>query len=151
MQRVSSNLTLFLKLFIPTTWIVFFTVFTAALFMIDDKQLPFLTSPVFKYPFLLVYIIFFLLLYFTVIQLKRIELGPEFYIATNYFKTYRLSYQDIRKVSILGLGPWKIVKFGLAAKSSFGKNIVFLADSELYDLFLHTNPDVQNLLKELEE
>ena len=95
MQRVSSNLTVFFKLFLPTVWIVFFTIFTISIFTIDGQSLPFLTSPVFKYPFLLVYLIFFALIYFTIVQLKRVEMGSDCYFVSNYLKTYRLVFEDI--------------------------------------------------------
>ncbi len=143
MQRVSSNLTIFFKLFIPTVWIVFFTTFTLVLFLIDPQSLPFLTSPVFKYPFLGLYIIFFLILYFTVIQLWRVEMGMDFYTATNYFKTYRLSYEDIERIQTIPLGRLKVITFRLKAKGSFGNKITFLASTQLLDIFLNSQPQVK--------
>ena len=119
MQRVSSNLTVFFKLFLPTVWIVFFTIFTISIFTIDGQSLPFLTSPVFKYPFLLVYLIFFALIYFTIIQLKRVEMGIDCYFVSNYLKTYRLVYEDIESVSIIPLGRLQVITFRFKAKGSF--------------------------------
>lgn len=149
MQRVSSNSTVFFKLFIPTAWIVFFTTFTAALFLIDGRSLPFLTSPVFKYPFLLGYILFFIILYYTVMQLKRLEMGPEHYYVSNYLKSFRLVYDDIEKISIIPIGRLQLVTFILKAKGSFGKKITFLASKQLYELFMKANPDVETKLKSL--
>lgn len=142
MFRVSSNLTVFFKLFLPTVWIVFFTTFTASLFLADDGQLPLLTSPAFKYPFLGVFVIMFVILYFTLLQLKRVELGEDAYIVTNYLKTYRLIYDDIDKITVIPLLGLQIVIFRLKARSSFGKRIVFLASRYLYDNFMSTHPDI---------
>jgi hypothetical protein len=149
MQRVSSNLTVFFKLFLPTVWIVFFTIFTISIFTIDGQSLPFLTSPVFKYPFLLVYLIFFALIYFTIIQLKRVEMGSDCYFVSNYLKTYRLVYEDIESVSIIPLGRLQVITFRLKAKGSFGKKITFLASKQLYNLFLQSNVDVASHLKSI--
>ncbi len=149
MQRVSSNSTVFFKLFIPTAWIVFFTTFTAALFLVDGRSLPFLTSPLFKYPFLLGYILFFVILYYTVMQLKRVEMGPEHYYVSNYLKSFRLVYDDIEKISIIPISRLQLITFRLKAKGSFGKKITFLASKQLFELFLKTNPEVESTLKPL--
>jgi hypothetical protein len=111
--------------------------------------LPFLTSPVFKYPFLLGYILFFALLYFTVMQLKRVELSPDSYYVSNYLKTFRLVYEDIEKISIIPLGRLQLITFRLKAKGSFGKKITFLASKQLYELFMKANPDVKTKLTSL--
>ena len=149
MQRVSSNLTILFKLFIPTVWIVFFTTFTLALFLVDEQSLPFLTSPVFKYPFLGLYVIFFLAIYFTIMQLKRVEMGSDYYAVTNYFKSYRLYYEDILKIQIIPLGGLKLITIRLKAKGSFGDKITFLASKQLLDLFLDSQPDVKTKINAL--
>jgi hypothetical protein len=146
MQRVSSNLTIFFKLFIPTVWIVFFTIFTISIFTIDGQSLPFLTSPIFKYPFLVGYLIFFALIYFTIIQLKRVEMGPEYYFVSNYLKTYRLIYDDIESINIIPLGRLQIMTLKLKAKGSFGQKITFLASKQLYGLFLKMYPAIASHL-----
>ena len=85
MQRVSSNLTLFFKMFLPTMWIVFFGTFGLAIFVTDSSQIPLLTSTTFKYSFLIFYLLFFGILYYTLIPLKRVEMGKEYYIVSNNF------------------------------------------------------------------
>jgi hypothetical protein len=149
MQRISSNFTLFLKLFLPTVWIVFFTVFTVALFLVDEQELPFLTSPIFKYSFLVGYLLFFALIYFTLMQLKRVELGSDCYYVTNYFKTYRLIYDDIESIHIIPLGRLQVITIRLKAKGSFGKKIQFLANRQLYELFMASNPEVNAIFSKL--
>lgn len=149
MQRVSSNLTLFFKLFIPTVWIVFFTVFTITLFVSNEQQIPFLTSPSFKYPFLGAYLFFFMLIYLTLIQLKRVEMDKDFYYVSNYFKTYKLIYNDIDKITKTPIGRLMVVTFKLKAKGSFGKKITFLASKNLYEIFLNENPEVAEQLADL--
>lgn len=142
-QRVSSNITIFLKLFLPTAWIVFFALFTLSIFIVDEVSLPFLTSPVFKYPFLAAFILFFLLIYKTIMQLKRVELGEENYIVSNYFRTLRFQYRDIDSINIVPLGRFYLVTFNLIGPGSFGKNMYFLASKSLWNLCLSEIPDIK--------
>lgn len=149
MHRVSSNFTVFFKLFLPTVWIVFFTIFTISLFTVDEQTLPLLTSPVFKYPFLAAYLLFFALIYFTIMQLKRVELGPDCYYVSNYLKTYRLIYDDIESIKTFSLERLELVTFKLKAKSSFGNKIVFLASKQLMDIFRKSHPNLDQYFKEI--
>lgn len=149
MHRVSSNFTVFFKLFLPTVWIVFFTIFTISLFTVDEQTLPLLTSPVFKYPFLAAYLLFFALIYFTIMQLKRVELGPDCYYVSNYLKTYRLIYDDIESIKTFSLGRLELVTLKLKAKSSFGNKIVFLASKQLMDIFRKSHPNLDQYFKEI--
>lgn len=149
MQRVSSNFTVFYKLFLPTVWIVFFTIFTISIFTIDSHTLPFLTSPYFKYPFLFGYLLFLTLIYFTVIQLKRVEMGSDCYYVSNYLKTFRLVYDDIESVSIIPLVRLQVMTFRLKAKGSFGKKITFLASKQLFEIFENSQPDIATYLKSI--
>lgn len=147
MYRVSSNSTIFFKLFLPTFWIVFFGLFTAFTFFYDDSQILLLTLPEFKYGILAFYFIFIILLYFTIIRLKRVEMGPDHYYVSNYLKNYKLIYEDIKEVSQISLGKFTLVKFHLAGKSSLGKSIIFLANSFLYQNFLNSHPEVKEKIE----
>ena len=151
MHRVSSNLTVFFKFFLPTVWIVFFGTFTAAIFMTDNTQLSFLTTPLFRFSFLGAYLFFLILIYFSVVQLKRVEMGAEHFIVSNYFKTYRLRYEDIESVSIIPFFRLSIITFRLRARSSFGKKITFLASTFLWNNFLSTHPEVDETFSKLSE
>jgi hypothetical protein len=146
-HRVSSNITLFLKLFIPTAWGVFFTLFTASIFIIDEVTLPFLTAPVFKFPFLAAYLLFFFLMYKTLMQLKRVELGEEYYVVSNYFKTYRFFYKDIQSIDTIHLGRLQLVTFTLTLPGSLGKRIHFLASKSLWNLCLTEYPVIKQVLQ----
>ncbi|HRG42193.1 MAG TPA: hypothetical protein PLC27_12360, partial [Saprospiraceae bacterium] len=97
------------------------------------------------------YLIFFALIYFTIIQLKRVELGPDFYYVSNYLKTYKLIYDDIESVHIIPLGRLMLVTFKLKASGSFGNKIVFLASKQLYEMFMASHPTVASHLKDITE
>ncbi|MCB9311023.1 MAG: hypothetical protein H6567_13280 [Lewinellaceae bacterium] len=149
MQRVSSNLTVFLKLFIPTAWIVFFGTFTIALFFSSESQLYIFTSTGFKIIWVVFLLMFFFLMFFTIMQLKRVELDTDSYIATNYLQTFKLRYEDIQSVYTLRFWRFIIVSFSLKGRSSLGSKISFLANAYLYDSFLAEHPNVKSLLESL--
>ena len=150
MHRVSSNLTIFLKLFIPTSWIVFFGTFTVALFFSSESQLYIFTSYGFKIIWVVFLLLFFLLMLFTIMQLKRVELGPNDYVATNYLQTYRLKYDDIKSVYSLRFWRFIIVVFTLKGRSSLGSKIPFLANAYLYDSFMDEYPEVKLKIESLQ-
>jgi hypothetical protein len=93
------------------------------------------------------YLLFFALLYFTVMQLKRVEMGQDCYYVSNYLKTYRLVYEDIESVSTIPLFRLQIMTFKLKAKGSFGKKITFLASKQLLEIFYESNPEVASHIK----
>ncbi len=141
-QRVSSNSTLFFKMFFPIGWSVFFAAFIMAIFIIDKETLPFLTSPLFKYPFTLAFLLFFFLFYKTFMQLCRVEMAPDYYIVSNYFKSYRLIYEDIESIDEIKLGRISWVTLRLKARGSLGNKISFLRSNNLYRIFSKDNPTV---------
>ena len=70
----------------------------------------------------------------------------QFYYVSNYMKTFRLVYDDIEKVDKMKLGPFMWVTYKLKAKGSFGKKITFLANTQLYNMFMNDHPEIAKLL-----
>lgn len=70
----------------------------------------------------------------------------QFYYVSNYMKTFRLVYDDIEKVDKMKLGPLMWVTYKLKAKGSFGKKITFLANTQLYNMFMNDHPEIAKLL-----
>jgi hypothetical protein len=67
---------------------------------------------------------------------------------TNYFKTYRLVYEDILEIDEIKLGRFSWTTFHLKAQSSFGKQITFLKSNPLFNTFCIDHPEVGSMLKE---
>ena len=147
MHRVSSNLTIFFKIFIPTVWLVFFTSILIMVFTISSQMLPAITTPGFKIGYTIFYLLFLLFIYFTIFQLKRVELGADYYLATNYFKTYKLIYDDIKSIETIEFGRFLLITFKLQGKSSLGKKITFLASKQLYEIFNDSHLEVAKKLE----
>ena len=143
MQRLSSNLTLFFKIFLPVSWVSFFGFFGLVIFLIDPTDEPFLTSSMFRMIYVGCYIVFLTLIYLTIFQLKRVETSDGYIFVTNYFKTVRFSIDNIKKISIMNLGITKIARLHLHNKGVFGSRIPFIAKKSSLDSFRSSYPDIQ--------
>ena len=142
MQRISSNATLFLKIFVPTLWMVFFSAFTIAVWMLDVPYfgpLPALWMKLGLSAFLVLGAAFF---YLTLLRLKRVELDELYVYATNYFKNYRYPYHNIEKITERDLMLFHIVRIYLKVPGNFGKKLTFLLDEAMFEDFLSKYPEV---------
>lgn len=142
MQRISSNATLFLKIFIPTFWIVFIGLLTFAIVLSNVKHLPGMNFMVVKVGFVFFFLAGTGLLYATLMQLKRVELDELYVYASNYFKTYRYPYHNVERITERDLGLFHLVRLYLKTPGKFGKRITFLLDEAMLQDFLDKHPDV---------
>jgi hypothetical protein len=147
MYRISSNWTLFLKIFFPTAWMTFFGLLTLAIILADPGELPIGGGIVFKIVFVTGFIVFLLFIWLTVIRLKRVDFGDEGIYVSNYFKTYRYKYEDVSKIKENNLGLFILGTIELKDKGSFGKNIYLIISKIHYQDFLEKHPErFQHLL-----
>ncbi len=124
-RRISSSLTLFFRLFLPTFWTVFFGAFTIGLLL--TSQLPAVLDNIyFRIGLILFYLSGLVFLYFTCLQLKRVEIDPDFVYVTNYLKTYRYPFHNIESITETNLGLFHLATIRFKEKGSFGKKIHFL-------------------------
>lgn len=142
MQRLSSNLTLFFKIFLPVSWVSFFGIFGLVIFLIDPTDEPFLTSSYFRMIYVASYVVFMTLIYFTIFQLKRVETSDGFIYTTNYFKTVKFPIENIKKISIMNLGITRIARMHLHNKGLFGNKIPFIAKKSSLDSFRSSYPNI---------
>lgn len=149
MQHVSSSLTLFLKYALPVACAVFFGSMTLAFWFTSGVKaiadVPILTFRLIITGF---FIILMLLLYISVMGIKRVEMDDHFFYVTNYFKNVRYPYHQIDKVEEKDFGFFKIIKIHLKQSATFGKVITFIASRNRFDNFLKEHPEV---VKQLEQ
>ncbi len=145
MQNISSNLTIFLKLFIPIIWIAFFGMFTLAVFFANIDVGVFGVST-FRLGLLAFFLIGCTILYFTLIQLKRVDMDQDFMYVSNYLKTYRYTYDSIDKITERDFLIFYTIHVKLKEAGAFGKKIVFLSRSNKLDRYLQSHPDVARQL-----
>ena len=141
MQRVSSNYTIIFKLFLPTIWLVFFGLFMVASLFIDVEFNPFFNTLKFKLGLILFYLVGAVFLYFTFLKLKRVDFGKDRFYISNYFKTYKYDYKDIKSVKRNNYGVIKTVNIILRSKGSFGKKISFVPQSKFLMTFIREHAE----------
>lgn len=139
MQRISTNLTLFYKLFIPVFWIGFAGTGTIATVAIS-------ANPVTRLVIVSIFIISLLLLYLTVFQLKRVEMDEQGAYVTNYFKHFRYPYHNIEKITQRNLGLLSVATIHLRVPGTFGKKIRFVPSRSLYADFWASHPELKQAL-----
>ena len=142
MIRVSSNMTLVLKIFLPTAWFVFFGMLTAAILFSSGEENPLFANTTFKIISLSMFICFLVFLYLTVMRLMRVEYSDHVFSASNYFKTYQYLYQDIEKIKEIDLILFSLVKIKMKAPTRLGRKIYFLKSKALYNDFVANHSDI---------
>jgi hypothetical protein len=140
MERVSSNSTLFFVIFLPVFWTVFFGAVTTALLL---QPFAFIgNNP--AGPFRIGLAFFFLsglaLFYFTLLRLRRIEIGQGFVYVTNYFKNYRYPYHNIASIETSTFLFFHIGAITLKNPGYFGRRILFLPAMRRLKAVLAANP-----------
>jgi hypothetical protein len=128
MYRLSSNSTLFWKLFFPIFYSTLFGLLTIVAFRADPGDLPFLANPITRIVILTTYIIFVILLFLTIGKLKRVEADDQYIYVSNYIKTYRYLKQDITEVKTFDFLLFKITSLVMREKTKMGGKIRFLGD-----------------------
>ncbi|MBR9919691.1 MAG: hypothetical protein GYB31_02565 [Bacteroidetes bacterium] len=146
MHHVSSNLTLFIKFFIPIFWIVFFGAFTLSILVSGNAYFGNIPAFLFKVGIALFYLLGIFLLWRFLMRLKRVEMDAEYIYATNYFKAYRYKWEDVDTLKEYNLGILRFFKVRLKASGSFGKAFSFLASKRRVESFMLAHPEKQVFL-----
>lgn len=140
MQQVSTSLTLFLKIFIPVFWTVFFFAFTLAVWNLDVDffgNIPIQTFRIGMAVFLLLGVLFF---YWSVLRLKRVEMDEDFIFVTNYFKNYKYPWHNIAEIKERDFLLFRTIHLILKEPGSFGKKITFVASRRKFNTFIKEHP-----------
>lgn len=147
MQRVSSNTTIVIKLFLPTFWIVFFGAFTISALISPYEYIGRIPAGTFKIGVVLFYLSGLAMFYFTLFKLKRVEMGDDSIYVTNYFKHIRYPYRDVEKVEDSDIGFFQTASIQLKAPGSFGSRLTFITSRANYRHFWETHPELERQLR----
>ena len=142
MQRISSNLTLFFRIFVPTFWTVFYGLFTFVMLFSQDSTLNVFQSDWLKYSNLLFYLSTLLIMYLTIFRLKRVEMSRDGVFVTNYFKTVKYTYDSIDSLGYKDYCFFKVGFIRLKDKGIFGSTILFLLKKKYLEDYIQANPDL---------
>ncbi len=147
MKHVSSSATLFLKYAFPVVCAVFFGSMTLAFWFTDNvnavADVPILT---FRLILTGTFLTLMLLLYFTVMKIKRVEMDSHFMYVTNYFKNVRYPYHQIESIEKRNYFIFKTIRVHLKQAASFGKTITFVSSRNRLTNFLKEHPEVSQQL-----
>ena len=140
--QFSSNKTIFLKLILPTIWIVFFGCFTVLALVSSPFDSSGAISPVlFKILIVSFYVSSIGILWLLTMRIKRVDADEEYIYVSNYMRVYRYTWESVEKITVgKGLLMTPVV-IHFHAKTSFGKAVSFYASPFFYT-FMNEHPDI---------
>jgi hypothetical protein len=128
MFRLSSNTTIFWKLFFPTFYISFFGLLLLVSYRADPTDIPLLSNIYVKSTMTIIYIAFITLMWFTIMNLKRVEEDQDYIYVTNYYNTYRYLKTDIQSIATKDYSIFKVTTLTMKDITKMGKKIRFIGD-----------------------
>jgi len=127
---LSSNATLFWRVFVPIFGTVFLSGMTTALLLLDEDNLylpfPALWARISALVFLVAWV---LLVRRTIWRLKRVDANDTHLFVTNFWQTVRYPWSDVLNITESKRFGRKLVHFHLIAPGRFGKVISILPAS----------------------
>ncbi len=147
MQRVSTNLTLFYKFFIPVFWIIFFGALTTATFFYGEELSGAMPVKSLQIGTLLFFISGALVLALTLMRLKRVEMNEEFVYVTDYFRNFRYPWHNIEAINEVKFLFFNIVSIRLKTPGTFGKRMTFIASKSQWEAFLKGHPELAQAIR----
>lgn len=133
-HRISSNLTLLYKFFIPTFLTVLLGAVSIASWVINSVPLNT------KIILTISYFVLLIAMVFTLLRLKRVEIDADFVYVTNYFRHFRYPYHNIEKIIERDYRLFRIATIHFVKPGSFGKTAIFLPSGSLYNDFWEAHP-----------
>jgi len=146
MDRVSSQLTIFLRIALPTIWLTTILSLVVLLAVAVSGK-----AQVFSNPIVLAGLVFVLasgiaFIYFFLWRFYRVDMDERYVYVSDYFKTYKYSFHDIESIKGSSWAPTRVFTIKLKSKGSFGKEIQFLASQKLWNDFVNEHPEVMRNL-----
>ena len=138
MQRVSSQLTILLRIAIPTIWFTLMLSITILLGSAVRGKAGLMANPFIWIGLLLILGCGFVFIKFLLWRLYRIDFDDRNLYVSNYFKTFKYSISDINNITESKLLPGRVFGIHLKSKGSFGRHIYFLASQALWKDYLES-------------
>ena len=139
MQRVSSQLTIALRIALPTAWLTLILSITILLGWTVRGTARLFAHPIIWLSLLIILATGFAFIKFVLWRLYRVDMDDRFLYVSNYFKTYKYDLSDIESITESKILPGRIYCIHLKSKGSFGKNIYFLASQALWKDYVETH------------
>ncbi|MCB0595244.1 MAG: hypothetical protein H6557_10845 [Lewinellaceae bacterium] len=146
MHRISTNLTLFYKFFLPVFWIVFFGALTVAALFYPFDYIGDMPAGNFRIGIVFFYLTGLLLLAFTLLRLKRVEADENFFYITNYFKTARYPFHNIERVVESKFFFFRTATIHFKEPGVFGSRIFFVPSNYRFREFWEAHLELKERL-----
>jgi hypothetical protein len=146
MQRISSQLTIILRIMLPTGWLTLILSIVILLGWTVRGKAGLMANPFIWIGLLLILGTGFAFIKFILWRLYRIDMDERYLYVSNYFKTYKYELTDIESILDSKILPGRVFCIRLKSKGSFGKNIYFLASQVLWKDYIETHPRQMNHL-----
>lgn len=141
MHRLSSNSTLFLKIFVPVFWTTVVLLITLVLWFAPEIYFGGLPLASLRWAMLLVLLTGSISFWLFFWPLKRIEADGEYVYASNYFKTARYSWsKDVATIHEQRFLIFRIGVLELNGVGAFGQRMHFLIAKKLVASFKEQYP-----------
>ncbi|MGB4848417.1 MAG: hypothetical protein WBP41_10895 [Saprospiraceae bacterium] len=140
MDRVSSSLTIILRIVLPTVWLVTVLSLVILLSVAVSGRAEIFSNPIIWGSLLFILASGFAFIYFLLWRFYRIDMDNKSVYISNYFKTFKYSFTDVKSISGISTFPDRIFHMELKSKGSFGKHIYFLASQKLWQDFVEKHP-----------
>jgi hypothetical protein len=128
-ECLSSNSTLFWRVFVPIFGTVFLSGLLLSFLLIPEEDLYLPFPLLWGRVFLLVLLLGWLFLVrSTLWRLKRVDASASHFFVTNYWQTVRYPWSDVEKVEEKRHLGRRVIHFSLRAPGRFGQKISFLPD-----------------------
>jgi len=142
MERVSSQLTIMLRIALPTIWLTAVLSLTILLGWTVRGKAQVFYNPLVWLGFIIILGSGIAFVHFILWRVYRVDMDKNYVYVSNYFKTFKYSFSDIELITESKILPGRLFIIRLKSKGSFGKDIYFLASQKLWKDFLVEHPDV---------
>jgi len=113
----------------------------------DPETSPLFSSVQAKVIIGILFILFAILIYFTIFKLLRFDVGNEEFYISNYFKTYKYNFKDVESINTTNFLFINLLKINMRQKSSLGRTFNVLYKKAYWDQFAKNNSQIKPLLK----
>jgi len=141
MQRVSSQLTIALRIALPTAWVTLIFSIVLLLGWAVRGKAGLIANPFIWIGLLIILGTGFVFIKFILWRLYRVDMDDRNLFVSNYFRTYKYELTDIDFIRDSKIMPGRIFCIRFKSKGSFGKNIYFLASQALWKDYIDTHTE----------
>src|SRR3990170_8453796 len=126
MERVSSQITILLRIALPTIWLTAVLSLVGLLGWTVRGKAQIFSNPIVWLILLFVILSGVTFIYYVLWKFYRVDMDERFVYVSNYFRTFKYPFGDIESIRPSQMLPERIFIITLKSKGSFGKEISFI-------------------------